>query len=137
MLYTPSNASGDLEIGKAVDIQVVRSETETSRMANAVRVNGDAYSEVNLRGVIKVTNYRKEAVPVEVTREVLGLAKTASHNGRIERLNAQAAYPVWWRYYSWPYWWNQMNSIGRITWTMTLAPGQSVDLDYTSQYYWR
>ena len=137
MTYTPPAATVDLEIGKGVDIQVTRSETESSRTANAVRVNGDAYSEVHLTGAIKLTNYRKDAMEVEVTREVLGAAKNATNNGRIEKLNAMSEYPEWWRYYNWPYWWNQMNGLGRITWNVTLAPGQSIDLNYEWQYYWR
>jgi hypothetical protein len=137
MLYTPPNATGDLEIGTAVDIQVTRSETESSRTPSAVRVNGELYTEVNLTGSIKLTNFRKESVDVELKREVLGAARSATHNGRVERLSTVAEYPVWWRYYSWPYWWNQMNSIARITWNVTLAPGQSVDLNYAWQYYWR
>src|SRR4030095_9325841 len=59
MLYTPPSAASDLEIGKAVDIQVKRSEVEASRTPNTVRVNGDSYSEVGLAGSIKLTNYRK------------------------------------------------------------------------------
>ena len=124
-------------MGTAVDIQVTRSETESSRTPSAVRVNGELYTEVNLSGSIKLTNYRKESVEVELKREVMGSARNVSNNGRIERLNTVAEYPVWWRYYSWPSWWNQMNSIGRITWNVTLSPGQSVDLNYTWQYYWR
>ncbi len=137
MTYASPMANVDLEIGKAVDIQAVRSETETSRTPNATRVNGDAYTDVRLSGSIKLTNYRKESVEVEVTREVLGRVSSASSNGRIEKLNALSEYPLWWRYFSWPYWWNQMNGIGRITWNVTLPPGQSVDLNYEWQYYWR
>ncbi|HTG72722.1 MAG TPA: hypothetical protein VMB70_03095, partial [Terriglobia bacterium] len=137
MLYMPTGSTGDLEIGKSVDIQVTRSEAEASRTPNAVRINSESYSEVDLTGSIKVTNYRKDTVEVEVTREVLGTATSASSNGRVEKLNALAEYPVWWRYYSWPNWWNQMNGVGRITWNITLAPGQSVDLTYNWRYYWR
>jgi hypothetical protein len=44
MLYTPPGATGDLEIGKAVDIQVTRSETEAARAANVVRINSEDFS---------------------------------------------------------------------------------------------
>jgi hypothetical protein len=30
-----------------------------------------------------------------------------------------------------------MNGLARITWSVTLTPGQSVDLNYEWQYYWR
>jgi hypothetical protein len=137
LTYTPPGATVDLEIGKAVDVQVVRSETESSRTPNAVRINGADYTDVRLTGSLKLTNYRKETVEVEVTRAVLGTARSATNSGRIEKLNALEEYPQWWRYYSWPVWWNQMNSVGRITWNVTLSPGQSIDLNYEWQYYWR
>jgi hypothetical protein len=137
MTYGSPMANVDLEIGRAIDIQAVRSETEISRTPNATRVNGEAYTDVRLQGSIKLTNYRKESVEVEVTREVLGRVSSASVNGRIEKLNAISEYPQWWRYYSWPYWWNHMNGIGRISWNVTLAPGQSIELTYEWQYYWR
>jgi len=137
MTYTPPGATVDLEIGKAVDIQVVRSETESSRTPNAVRLNGDQYTEVRLTGSVKLTNYRKEAVEVEVTRAVLGTVRSATNTGRIEKLNALEEYPQWWRYYSWPSWWNQLNSVGRVTWSVTLNAGQSVDLNYEWGYFWR
>ena len=137
MTYTPPGASVDLEIGKSVDIQVSRSETEVSRTPNAIRVSGDAYTQVDLTGSIKLTNYRKETVEVEITRELLGRTKSAGNNGRMEKLNAMSEFPQWWKYYSWPHWWNQMNGLARITWNVTLAPGQSIDLNYEWQYFWR
>jgi hypothetical protein len=137
MTYTPPGATVDVEIGKSVDVQVVRSETEISRTPNALRANGESYMDVSLTGSIKLTNYRKEAIEIEVTREVLGRPKSASDNGRIDKLNAMYEYPEWWRHYSWPYWWHQINGLGRITWSVTLAPFQSLDLNYEWQYYWR
>jgi hypothetical protein len=137
MTYTAPGAAVDLEIGKAVDVQVKRSETELSRTVNAVRVNGDQYSEVRLTGSIKLTNFKKETIQVEVARQVLGTVTSATNNGRAEKLDALSELPSWWRYYNWPYWWNQMNGIGRVTWTVSINPGQTVDLGYEWQYYWR
>ena len=45
--------------------------------------------------------------------------------------------PTWWGWYSWPYWWNHFNGIGRITWKVKLEPGKNVDLGYKWHYYWR
>jgi hypothetical protein len=68
--YTSPGAGSDLEIGKAVDIQVVRAETETARTPNAVRVSsGESLVQVQLTGSITLTNRRKERVSVEVVRK--------------------------------------------------------------------
>ena len=41
MTYTAVNATSDLEVTKAVDIQVAKSDAETTRVANAVTLQGD------------------------------------------------------------------------------------------------
>ena len=72
MTYTAVNATSDLEITKAVDIQVTKSDAETARVPNAARWQGNDYARVDLTGTIKLTNYRDKAVDIEVTRHVLG-----------------------------------------------------------------
>jgi hypothetical protein len=70
-------------------------------------------------------------------RVVLGAPASASSGGQIDKLNTLSELPAWWRYYSWPPWFNQMNGTGRITWRVVIEPGQSVDLTYAWSYYWR
>ena len=78
MTYTAVNASSDLEITKAVDIQVVKSDAETARVPSAARWIGDEYARIELTGTIKLTNYRDKAVDIEVTRHVLGNVTAAT-----------------------------------------------------------
>ena len=145
MTYTSVGANTDLEITKAVDIQVAKSETETQRTPNAVRWQGDDYGRVDLAGKITLTNYKTEPIKLEITRHVLGNVQTADHEGVIVKINAfedgryMAAgnYPLWWGWYSWPSWWHQLNGVGRITWKIDLVAGKSVDLGYTWHYFWR
>ncbi|HEX4997076.1 MAG TPA: hypothetical protein VFY29_02555 [Terriglobia bacterium] len=137
MTYTPAGGSVDLESTSAVDIQVTKSETEAGRAPNVMRINNQTLSRVDMSGSVRLTNYRKDAVEVEVVRDVLGEATEADHGGLIQKLNTlENDRPSWWRYYNWPNWWNQANGVGRIVWQVTIPPGGSVDLKYTWRYLW-
>jgi len=142
--YTAVNASSDLEIGKAVDVQVVKSDAETGRVASAARWLGDEYARVDLSGTIKLTNYRDKAVDIEVTRHVLGNVTAAGSGGVVTKVNVfeDGSYmsgdsPRWWRWYQWPNWWAHFNGVGRISWKIRIEPGKSADLGYTWHYFWR
>jgi hypothetical protein len=145
MTYTSTGGNVDLEITKAVDISVAKSENETARTPNATKINGDFYTRVDFNGSIKLTNYRKETAEIEVTRFVLGNVTSAANNGDIKKINVMendkftpmSAYPLWWNWSSWPSWWSQLNGIGRINWKVNLEPGKSVDLTYNWHYFWR
>jgi len=143
--YTAVNATSDLEITKAVDIQVVKSDAETARVPNAAKWQGDEYARIDLAGKIKLTNYRDKGVDIEVTRHVLGNVTAADNNGVVTRVNVfeDGSYmaaddrPQWWRWYSWPSWWPHFNGVGRINWKIRIEPGKSVELGYTWHYFWR
>jgi hypothetical protein len=142
--YTAVNSSSDLEITKAVDIQVVKSDAETGRVPSAARWQGDDYARVDLAGTIKLTNYRDKAVDIEVTRHVLGNVTAAGNGGVATKVNVfeDGSYmagdsPRWWRWYQWPNWWPHFNGVGRINWKIRIEPGKSAELGYTWHYFWR
>ncbi|HVF11247.1 MAG TPA: hypothetical protein VNA16_10610 [Abditibacteriaceae bacterium] len=144
MTYTSIGGQSDLDVTAAVDIKVSKSERETKRTPNAANWEGNQYVRADLAGKITLTSYRNQPVEVEVTRYVLGTADTADQNGVIDQTNAfeearaaSGEYPYWWGWYNWPHWWSHFNGIGRITWKPNLAPGKSVDLNYTWHYFWR
>jgi hypothetical protein len=145
MTYTASGASLDIDLTKAVDIQVTKSESEITRTPNALRWNGDWFIRVELNGSLKLTNYRKETSEIEITRYALGNITSADNKGVIQKVNvlendqyiSLGEYPSWWRWYNWPSWWHQLNGIGRITWKVSLEPNKSIDLNYKWNYFWR
>lgn len=146
MTYTAPGADTDLAITTAVDIRVKKSDTEKSRVPNAVTWQGDQYGRIDLTGKITLTNYRKDAAEVEVTRNVLGNVASADANGKIEMVNVfedpsfigvSGPSAPWWGWFSWPWWWHHFNGVGRITWTVGLEPGKPLDLSYSWNYYWR
>jgi hypothetical protein len=148
MTFTSKGGQVDLPITAAVDIKVTKSEKEAKRTPNAQTWYGDQYQRIDLAGKITLVNYSAKAVELEVKRHVLGNVTEASQGGQIEMVNvfedadflaldARGPWPFWWRWYSWPYWWQRFNGIGKITWTVTLEPGKTADLDYAWNYYWR
>jgi hypothetical protein len=145
MTYTPVGSDGDLSMTTAVDIGVTKTEKETGRTPNAVQFQGNQYARIDLSGVLCLTNYRATPVTVEVRRYVLGKADTADHNGEITALNAMEETgfssggdtPMWWSWYSWPYWWHHLNSVGKISWKVDLPPGKPVELGYKWHYFWQ
>lgn len=145
MTYTAIGAKVDLDITKAVDIQVAKNETETRRTPNALRWQGNDYARVELSGTLTLTNYRNVPVEIEVTRHALGHVDTADNNGLITKVNVledhrympAGEYPSWWGWYNWPHWWYHLNGIGRIRWDVKLEPGKKIDLAYTWHYFWQ
>jgi len=147
MLYTARGAETDLAITTAVDVNVKKTDKEVERVPNAVNWQGHQYMRVDLAGAIKLTNYRPEAVDLEVTRYVLGNLGEASHDGKASMVNIfedgqyspGSAAPRWWGWYSWPYWWGHFNGVGKIEWKLKLQPGadKAVDLTYKWNYFWR
>jgi hypothetical protein len=145
MTYASPGADTDLNITTAVDIRAKKTDNETKRTPNAAVWHGEQYGRVDLAGQITLTSFRKEAVEVEVTRNVLGNVDSADNGGKTEMVNtfedptfagASGPYPYWWGWYSWPWWWHRFNGVGRITWTVTLESRKPLDLGYTWNYYW-
>jgi len=147
--YTPIGSETDLGITTAMNIRVEKEDKETARTPNAVNWQGNSYAQVDLAGVLKLTNRGDKAAELEVTRYVLGNVLSADHDGKTEMVNAMenpaylpsgsAAEPswYWWHWYNWPHWWYHFNGIGKISWKVQLDPGESIDLNYTWNYYWR
>ena len=117
----------------------------TGRDHNAVNWEGHTYAKINLQGTIALTNHRAAPARIEVTRNVLGNVTEADHDGKVEMQNVfeddslgpVSEHPYWWSWYGWPQWWTHFNSVGKVTWTLDLEPGKSVDLKYSWNYYWR
>ncbi len=142
MTYTPKHGSVDVTLTAAVDLRVKKADKEVKRTPNGTAFEGHQFARADLTGTVSVTNAGAKPVEIEVTRHVLGSADTVGDGAKAEQVNvleddAGDARPAWWGYYSWPSWWGHVNGVGRITWTVKLAPGQTADQTYAWHYYWR
>jgi hypothetical protein len=146
MTYTASGGEGDVDVTSTVDVRITKTDVETTRTPNAEKWQGYTYGRIDLRGKIELCSYRKEAMDIEVTRYVLGIADAADKGAKIEKLNVfedtgfmpGGDYPDWWRWGGdWGSWWSHFNGVGRIKWTTHLEPQKEVQLNYTWHYFWR
>ncbi len=146
--YTSVGNEVDVDVTVATDVHAKKWEKQTAREDNAKTIGSHSYTRLDMRGFLELTNYKDEAVTVEVTRAVLGSVTTADNDGTISQLNSfedwsflpegstgsrGGWYSYWWR--RWPWWWHQVNDIGQITWTVTLEPGEKKQLQYEWYYY--
>lgn len=144
MTYAAPGASADLGITEAVDIGVKKSDSELKRTPNAIEWQGIRFARIDLSGKVTLTNYRKEPIEIEITRNVLGTVDSASGDATTEMLNVAEDLSIgvgrdpwhWWSRYRWPWWWYNVNGCGRITWNVTLDPAKPLDLEYTWHYFW-
>lgn len=142
MTYASPGSNADLTLTNAVDIKAKKEEKETSRTADAVTWQDYKYARVNLAGSITLTNYMNKPVTVEITRKVLGRLDHVSKGGIMTMTNTideirGSDLPPWWSYFNWPGWWSYMNGIGKFTFTETIQPGKTVNVDYGWHYFWR
>ena len=145
MTYTPKGGSSDLAVTTAVDIQVKKTDNETQRTPNATTWGKYSWVRVDISGTVTLTNYRNQAVDLEVVRHVLGNITEAGQDGKIEMVNVleDSSYEPtddntpWRKWWNWPDWWSHFNGVGRITWKQQLEAGKSIELKYAWHYYWR
>jgi hypothetical protein len=120
---------------------VKKTDKEVKRTPNAAVWNNRPLTRVDLTGVIRLQNFRAQAVELEIMRQVLGQADTADNDGQMEMINlleddegvAAQSIPAWW--------WNDygtlggLNGVGRIRWKIKLEPGKTAELGYGWHYH--
>lgn len=141
LTYTPIGAETDVALATAVDVRVESSDVEAGRTPNAVNWNGHGFQRIDVDGTLTLASRKMETIEVEVTRSVLGLVDNADHGGTTQALGPQEFWrwnsrPAWWGWWSWPYGWWHWNGVGRFTWRVKLAPGESVGLKARWHYFW-
>lgn len=143
MTYTAPGGSADLDVTKAVDIQIDKQEAELRRTPSATRWHGSDFSQVDLSGSLTLTNRREVPLEIEVTRYLLGQVDSTSAGARRTRVNLledeeylAPQYASWWSWYSFPGWWQTLNGVTRLDWKIRLAPGAKQELRFRWHYFW-
>jgi hypothetical protein len=119
--YTPRGSDYELPVTTAVNVATGETESEVDRKLKAHEPVHDHFLDlVTLEGRLKVHNYEKRPIEVEVRRVVPGLLKSASDDGRL---------------------WQDTGKLkltereGAVTWTLKLQPGEAKELTYRYERY--
>lgn len=140
MTYTSPGGTVDLTVTTAVNVPVDVRDEEVKRTPEVGKWRNNAYMQIDMRGAVKLTNFRSAAIDVEVVRSLMGVVDSAGEQGKISKASVWsgdvASRPTWWGWYSWPQWWSHLNSSSRIEWQRTVEAGESLVLPYTWHYFW-
>lgn len=123
LTYTSLKNKVDVPITIATDVNA-KSEVSELRRENDVTLNNDKYTNVFLHGKLTITNFKDKPVRLDVTRDVIGSANEATHNGTItlrDQLEVLNQQPEAWRWH--------MNPMSSVEWDLTLPAGESIVLE--------
>lgn len=146
--YTPPGGDSRIDLGTAIEINVLFDEEETSRQAGVQSHGGRDFDRVNLKGTITVCNHRPKASKLVVRRYVPGPLDATSNEGTMKTLapfdsdSSSAGLSGgnitgnWWYNYR-PNWYSALNPVSRAEWTLELAPEEIQEPTYEWHYFWR
>jgi len=144
MTYTAVGGKCDLEMSTAVDVFVKCLEKQTQYTPNAMNINGNSYSKIDMAGSVELKNHKKQNIKIEIKRFVLGHIDEANLDAEISQLGhgygswfSEGDLPFWWNWCSWPWWWYHVNTLGQISWDIEMEANQKVELQYSWHYFWR
>ena len=116
--YTPKGATAHLKLTIASDIKTDRNENEVSR--SQVKVAGDDFDLIVIRGTISIKNYKSQDVLMEIKKDIVGEVLSVTHNGDVKK-NVEGLTSV--------------NPRSLITWKVPVKAGENIAINYRYQVY--
>jgi hypothetical protein len=113
--YAAVGSRTTLRITRAIDVQGEQVEVETARERGNSTFYGMSYDRVRVKGEIRVTNRKREAVRLEITKLLQGEVTKNPNEGKVV-LFAKGL--------------RRVNPNVRLTWTVAIEPGQTAAIEY-------
>ncbi|HJZ12199.1 MAG TPA: hypothetical protein VJ521_08615, partial [Acidobacteriota bacterium] len=85
LYYTSPGSKTMVKITIAFDIKAEHAEYEVQRQRNAMRLYGYDYDLVDLRGVLKATNYKNKDIVLSISKHLSGEVVKTTPEGKIEK----------------------------------------------------
>ena len=120
--YTSVNDDVFVRLTTAPDVAVKDSEKEISRKANDKREHNVTYDLVTIEAKIEIENYKKDAIDLEIKRQITGWTKESSEKWEVISMLS-------------PY--GRINKINKATWKLKLGAGEKKTITYTYDLYIR
>ena len=123
--YTSSGNHTFVKITQSPDVKIKQAEKEITRQEKARKVSGTGhyyYDLVTIEGQVKVKNFKKEAIALNIRRSIIGkLAKTSTKWLTASRVNRNGS----------------VNSTNDVCWELELGASKDITITYSYQIYVR
>lgn len=119
--YTPKGGTINLRITLAPDIKVSKEENEKERKRDAMRLYGYTYDLVTVEGKLKLKNFKKQQVSMDIEKTVTGEV-AQNGGGKVEKLATAL---------------KAINPTSFIQWEFPLKAGEEKTITYTYTIYVR
>jgi hypothetical protein len=120
--YTPPGGTAILRITRAVGVKAEQIELETSRKREAIRMYGDTFDQITVRGDLSILNTQNKAITLEITKTLSGDVQSTDPAARQEKLAKGLG---------------RMNGLSKLTWTVDLPPATERQVNYVYEVYVR
>ena len=114
--YTPPKAEATVRVTQAVSVKAEQKEVEVARRREAARMYGYVFDQVTILGTLRATNYKEEAIDLEVSKtlsgDVVGATPPAMDVALARGLG-------------------RMNPVHVLKWELHLEPGELAEMTYT------
>ncbi len=120
--YTPPGGTAILRITRAVDVKADQIELETSRKREAIRMYGNTFDLITVRGELSVLNTQNKAIRLEITKTLSGEVQSTDPAAKQQKLAKGLS---------------RMNGLSKLTWTIDLPPAGEKQLSYVYEVYVR
>ncbi len=115
--YTPAKGEQEINISKAIDVQVRNEETEGKREKSNKKVSSNVmYDKVTFNGTINLQNLQSKTIKVKISKAATGFATATSVNGKIKKVKDEYA---------------SVNALSQMEWEVELTAGQKIELTYS------
>lgn len=115
MPYTAAGSSAEVKLTIATDVAVERTEVEVDRKPRDLQRFGYTYDAVVVEGTLTITNFKREAITVDVTKDVEGQSTLREPEGKVTRLALRP---------------KAVNPSERLEWQLPVAAGATRTVKY-------
>lgn len=115
LAYTAPGARGEVKLTIATDVAVERTETEVERKPRDLQRSGYSYDAVIVEGTLTMRSFKRNAITLEVTKNIDGQTILREPEGKVTRLALQP---------------KAVNPSERLEWHVPLPAGGTATVRY-------
>ncbi|HEV7240778.1 MAG TPA: hypothetical protein VGQ36_16180 [Thermoanaerobaculia bacterium] len=115
LAYTAPGAAAEVKLTIATDVAVEREEVEVERKPGDLRRFGYTWDAVIIEGTLTMRNFKREAITIEVTKNIEGQSILRAPEGKVTRRALQP---------------KAVNPSERLEWQVLLPAGGTVTVRY-------